>query len=93
MLGMASGIFIVPILTIFGMSISELPPVPASFLLLPVRAASFFNERASLPIAPQLVTAGIGLFILLPILRVILIFTIYLKNRGYLFAVALFLCS
>jgi hypothetical protein len=41
----------------------------------------------------QLVTAGTGLFILLPILRVILMFTIYLKNRGYRFAVALFLCS
>ena len=49
---------------------------------------SLFNQRASLPIATQLVTAGIGLFILLPILRVILMFTIYVKDRDYQFAVA-----
>jgi uncharacterized membrane protein len=47
-------------------------------------ALSWFSERA----APQLVTAGIGLFILLPILRVLLMFTIYLKARDYQFAVA-----
>jgi uncharacterized membrane protein len=49
---------------------------------------SLFNQRASLPIATQLVTAGIGLFILLPILRVILMFNIYVKDRDYQFAVA-----
>jgi hypothetical protein len=42
---------------------------------------SLFNGRAALPIATQLVTAGIGLFIPLPIARVILMFTIYLKDR------------
>lgn len=47
---------------------------------------SLFNERAALPIATQLVTAGIGLFILLPILRVLLMFTIYLQDRDYQFA-------
>jgi Protein of unknown function (DUF1634) len=51
-------------------------------------ALSWFSERAALPIAPQLVTAGIGLFILLPILRVLVMFTIYLKDRDYQFAVA-----
>ena len=49
---------------------------------------SLFNQRASLPIATQLVTAGIGLFILLPILRVILMLAIYLKERDYRFSVA-----
>jgi uncharacterized membrane protein len=49
---------------------------------------SLFNERAALPIATQLVTVGIVLFILLPILRVLLMFTIYLKDRDYQFAVA-----
>jgi uncharacterized membrane protein len=48
---------------------------------------SLFNGRAALPIATQLVTAGIALFILLPILRVILMFTIYVKDRDYQFAV------
>ena len=49
---------------------------------------SLFKEQAALGTAAQLLTAGIGLFILLPILRVILMFTIYLKNRDYRFAVA-----
>ena len=49
---------------------------------------SLSNQRAPLPIATQLVTAGIGLFILLAILRVILMLTIYLKERDYRFAVA-----
>jgi len=40
MLGMASGIFIVPILTILATSISEAPSAPASSLSLPVRAAA-----------------------------------------------------
>ena len=34
----------------------------------------------------QVVTAGIGLFILLPILRVILMLTIFVKERDYKFA-------
>jgi len=49
---------------------------------------SLFNERAALPIATQLVIVGIGLFILLPILRVLLMLTIYLKDRDYQFAAA-----
>lgn len=49
---------------------------------------SLFNQRAAPSIAAQLVTGGIGLFILLPIFRVILMFTIYLKERDYRFAVA-----
>jgi uncharacterized membrane protein len=35
----------------------------------------------------QVVTAGIGLFVLLPILRVIMMLTIFLKERDYQFAV------
>jgi uncharacterized membrane protein len=50
--------------------------------------SSLFNEPASIPAATRFVTAGIGLFILLPILRVILMFTIYLNNRDYRYAAA-----
>jgi uncharacterized membrane protein YfcA len=39
MLGMASGIFIVPVLTMLATSTSEAPSAPASSLLLPVHAA------------------------------------------------------
>jgi uncharacterized membrane protein len=49
---------------------------------------SLFNQRAALPAATRLVSVGIGLFILLPILRVILMLTIYLRDRDYRFAVA-----
>ena len=60
----------------------------ASLVIAAGLALSLFNERTGLPIANPLVTAGIGLFILLPILRVILLFTIYLRDRDYQFAVA-----
>ena len=36
----------------------------------------------------QVITTGIGLFILLPILRVILMLTIFVKERDYKFAAA-----
>jgi uncharacterized membrane protein len=49
---------------------------------------SLFNAPAPLLIAIPLVTAGIVLFILLPILRVIVMFTIYLQDRDYRFAAA-----
>ena len=45
-------------------------------------------EQTSFPTGAQVVTAGIGLFILLPILRVILMFTIFVKERDYKFAAA-----
>jgi uncharacterized membrane protein len=47
---------------------------------------SLFYERTPFPAGAQVVTAGIGLFILLPILRVILMLTIFLKERDYKFA-------
>jgi len=49
---------------------------------------SLFNQPALLPMAISLVTAGIVLFILLPILRVMVMFTTYLKERDYQFAAA-----
>ena len=49
---------------------------------------SLFHERTPFPTGGQVVTAGIGLFILLPILRVILMLTIFVKERDYKFAAA-----
>ena len=60
----------------------------ASLVIAGGLALSLFNQGTPLPLATQLVTAGIGLFILLPILRVILMFTFYLRDRDYQFAVA-----
>jgi uncharacterized membrane protein len=60
----------------------------ASMVIAGGLALSWLNQRTPLPIATQLVTTGIALFILLPILRVILMFTFYLKDRDYQFAVA-----
>ena len=60
----------------------------ASIVIAGGLALSWLNQRTPLPVATQLVTAGIALFILLPILRVILMFTIYLRDRDYQFAVA-----
>ena len=42
---------------------------------------SLFNERTPFPTAVQVVYAGIGLFVLLPMLRVILMLTIFVKER------------
>jgi Bacterial regulatory proteins, gntR family len=50
---------------------------------------SLFYERPPFPSGAQVVTiGGIGLFILLAILRVILMLIIFLKERGYQFAAA-----
>jgi uncharacterized membrane protein len=49
---------------------------------------SLFYQRKPFPYGAYPVTAGIGLFILLPILRVILMLTIFLKERDYKFAAA-----
>jgi uncharacterized membrane protein len=49
---------------------------------------SLFYQRKPFPNGAHAVTAGIGLFILLPILRVILMLTIFLKERDYKFAAA-----
>ena len=49
---------------------------------------SLFNERTPFPTGAQVVNTGIGLFVLLPILRVILMLTIFVKERTYQFAAA-----
>ena len=49
---------------------------------------SLFKERTPFPTGAQVVIAGIGLFVLLPILRVILMLTIFVKERTYQFAAA-----
>jgi uncharacterized membrane protein len=49
---------------------------------------SLFNERTPFSTGAQVVTAGIGLLVLLPILRVILMLTIFVKERDYPFAAA-----
>jgi len=49
---------------------------------------SLFNERTPISNGAQVVIAGIGLFVLLPILRVILMLTIFVKERDYQFAAA-----
>ena len=49
---------------------------------------SLFNQRTPFRIGAQIITPGIGLFVLLPILRVILMLTIFVKQRDYRFAVA-----
>jgi uncharacterized membrane protein len=47
---------------------------------------SLFPASAPFPIGSQVVTVGIALFILLPILRVILMLVLFLKGRDYRFA-------
>ena len=49
---------------------------------------SLFNERTPFPTGAQVVNTGIGLFVLLPILRVILMLIIFVKERTYQFAAA-----
>jgi uncharacterized membrane protein len=59
----------------------------ASIVIAAGLVLSLFNARTPLPIGAQVVTAGIGIFVLLPILRVILMVTIFAKERDYQFAV------
>jgi ABC-type uncharacterized transport system permease subunit len=47
---------------------------------------SLFHERWPCPAGAQVITAGIGLFILLPVVRVILMLTFFVKQRDYKFA-------
>ena len=49
---------------------------------------SLFNQQTPFRIGAQIITPGIGLFVLLPILRVILMLTIFVKERDYKFAAA-----
>jgi uncharacterized membrane protein len=60
----------------------------ASIVIAGGLALSFFYQRTPFPIAAQILTAGIGLFILLPILRVILMLIFFAKERDYKFTVA-----
>jgi uncharacterized membrane protein len=60
----------------------------ASVVIAAGLVLSLFHERTPFPSGAQVVTAGIGLFILLPILRVILMLTIFVKERDYKFGAA-----
>jgi uncharacterized membrane protein len=59
----------------------------ASLVIATGLVLSLFHERTPSLTSAQVVTAGIGLFILLPILRVIVMLTIFVKERDYQFAV------
>ena len=59
----------------------------ASIVIAAGLALSLFYQRTPFLTGTQVVTAGIGLFVLLPILRVLMMLTIFLKQRDYQFAV------
>jgi uncharacterized membrane protein len=60
----------------------------ASVVIAAGLVLSLLYERMPFPAGTQVVAAGIVLFILLPILRVILMLTIFVKERDYKFAAA-----
>jgi uncharacterized membrane protein len=60
----------------------------ASVVIAAGLVLSLLYQQMTFPTGAQVVTTGIGLFILLPILRVIIMLTIFLKKRDYKFAVA-----
>jgi Protein of unknown function (DUF1634) len=60
----------------------------ASLLIGAGLVLSLFNERTPFPTGLQVVNIGIGLFVLLPTVRVILMLTIFVKERDYQFAAA-----
>ena len=60
----------------------------ASAMIAAGLVLSLFNPRLPFRIGAQIIIPGIGLFVLLPILRVILMLTIFVKQRDYRFAVA-----
>ncbi len=60
----------------------------ASVVIAAGLVLSFFHEQMTSPTGAQVVTAGIGLLILLPILRVIIMLTIFVKKHDYKFAAA-----
>ena len=60
----------------------------ASIVIAAGLVLSLFYERKPFSTGAQVVTAGIGLFILLPIVRVMLMLTIFVKERDYKFAAA-----
>jgi len=59
----------------------------ASIVIATGLGLSLFYQRTPFLTGTQVVTAGIGLFVLLPVLRVIMMLTIFLKERDYQFAV------
>ena len=60
----------------------------ASIVIAAGLLLSLFYQRKPFPTGAQEVTAGIGLFILLPIVRVMLMLTIFVQERDYKFAAA-----
>ena len=58
----------------------------ASIVIAAGLMLSLFHQRTPFPTAVHILTAGIGIFILLPILRVILMLTIFVKERDHKFA-------
>jgi uncharacterized membrane protein len=59
----------------------------ASIVIAAGLVLSLFYQQTPFLTGTQVVTAGIGLFVLLPLLRVIMMLTIFLKERDYQFAV------
>jgi uncharacterized membrane protein len=60
----------------------------ASIVIAAGLVLSLLYQRTPFLTAAQIVTAGIGLFVLLPILRVILMLIFFAKERDYKFAAA-----
>jgi uncharacterized membrane protein len=60
----------------------------ASIVIAAGLVLSLFHQRTPFPTGAQILTAGIGLFILLPILRVILMLIFFAKERDYKFTAA-----
>jgi uncharacterized membrane protein len=60
----------------------------ASIVIAAGLVLSFFQQRTPYPTGAQILTVGIGLFILLPILRVILMLIFFAKERDYKFTAA-----
>ncbi|CAB3776127.1 hypothetical protein LMG28614_00151 [Paraburkholderia ultramafica] len=82
MLGMASGIFIVPVLTMFG-HLDIHVAIGAS--IVSVIACSHGGAHPAAA-GMSIVTMGIALFILLPIMRLILMLGVFLHQRDYRFS-------
>jgi uncharacterized membrane protein len=60
----------------------------ASIVIAAGLVLSLVYQRTPFPNGTQIVTAGIGLFVLLPILRVILMLIFFAKERDHKFAAA-----
>jgi uncharacterized membrane protein len=60
----------------------------ASIVIAAGLVLSLFYQRTPFPTGAQILTAGIALFILLPILRVILMLIFFAKERDYKFTAA-----